>query len=1115
MAYENLVTDQDEEDPGNQLWYKDAIIYEVHVRAFYDSDADGIGDFPGLTQKLDYLQALGVTAIWLLPFYPSPLKDDGYDIADYQGVHPDYGTLEDFRAFLEQAHQRGLRVITELVLNHTSDQHAWFQRARRAAAGTPERDYYVWSERDDRYPEARVIFQDFELSNWTWDPVAGAYFWHRFYSHQPDLNYGNPSVLEAMLGVIDFWLGLGVDGLRLDAVPYLTESEGTQSENLPGTHRILKQIRSHVDERFAGRMLLAEANQWPEDAAAYFGTGDECQMAFHFPLMPRLFMSLRRGDSFPIVDILSQTPDIPPTCQWALFLRNHDELTLEMVTEEERLYMWRTYAHDPQARLNLGIRRRLAPLLGNDRRRIELMNALLLSMPGTPVLYYGDEIGMGDNIYLGDRNGVRTPMQWGSGLNAGFSDARPQRLYLPLVIDPEYHYSTLHVEAQEYSNSSLLKWMRRLLGLRKRYRAFGRGSMAFLKTGNKRTLAFLRCYGSEIILVVANLSRFTQHLELDLSQFAGKAPFDVFGRGAFPVIGDERYPFTAGPHAFNWYSIEQTAEDRGERSRAQGQWPRLVVDADWLEALRGQSKVWLEDLLPTYLDSHVWYQGKGNQLLGCHIQHIIPLGPETGHHYLMLLRTEYADADPELYAVPTAYADGKAADSLKDQRPYAVIAEIAFKSSPERHGVLYDAAYEPQVVSELVLAIVNDDKKSRSSGLQSSLSTEWPARLELGPQMINCLEPASANTLAALGEVAVLKLYRRVEEGINPDVEMGTFLTTHNYAHAPRVFASLCYPMPFHETITLATLQQYVKNDGNAWVYTLQQVREYLGRVRRGGVPTRAPALTPQNLLEGLDTEVPPEAAQLIGPYLDQVLLLSRRTAELHLTLASDHEHPTFAPEPMTDLYRRSLYQSMRALTLETLGRLESAAAGLDPLGQRLAGEVLQRQSRLLPQFEALRSRHVHGWRIRCHGNLHLEEVLRTGADFAIIDFEGEATIPVYERRLKAHPLTDVVSLLHSFFYAARVAFDETREQGSEPATPAMEDDGVRFWQYWVAVAFLRQYRQGVEKSDLFPTSQNLNVLFPALYLARSLHELEHELRWRPDWAGIPLHDLLEFLRAT
>ncbi|HSP55550.1 MAG TPA: maltose alpha-D-glucosyltransferase, partial [Dehalococcoidia bacterium] len=520
--YEGLL----EDDP---FWYRDAIIYETHVRAFSDSDGDGIGDFRGLTQKLDYLQDLGITAIWLLPFYPSPLKDDGYDIADYTNVHQNYGTLRDFMVFLREAHTRGIRVITELVLNHTSDQHPWFQRARRSAPDSRWRNFYVWSDTTEKYKSARIIFKDFESSNWAWDPIANSHYWHRVYSHQPDLNFDNPETKEALFNVLDFWLDAGVDGLRLDAVPYLYEREGTSCENLPETHGALKELRRHVDRGYPNRMLLAEANQWPEDAISYFGDGDECHMAFHFPVMPRLFMAVQMEDRFPIVDILNQTPPIPDGCQWGLFLRNHDELTLEMVTDEDRDYMYRVYAEERQARINLGIRRRLAPLLGNNRRRIELMNGLLFSLPGTPIIYYGDEIGMGDNIYLGDRNSVRTPMQWSGDRNAGFSRANPQSLFLPVTIDPEYHYETVNVEAQQNNPHSLLWWMKRLIALRKRYRAFSRGSIEFLFPDNRKVLTFIRRFEGETILVVANLSRFVQYVELDLSAFRGRRPVELFG----------------------------------------------------------------------------------------------------------------------------------------------------------------------------------------------------------------------------------------------------------------------------------------------------------------------------------------------------------------------------------------------------------------------------------------------------------------------------------------------------------------------------------------------------------------------------------------------------------
>jgi maltose alpha-D-glucosyltransferase/alpha-amylase len=538
-------------------WYKDAIIYELPVKSFSDGNADGIGDFQGLSEKLDYLEQLGVTCLWLLPFFPSPLKDDGYDIADYTSVHPSYGTLDDFKRFLQAAHDRGMRVVIELVLNHTSDQHPWFRRARSAPPGSPERGYYVWSETDQAFPDVRIIFIDTERSNWSWDPVAQAYYWHRFFHHQPDLNFDNPAVIREIEAILDFWINLGVDGFRLDAVPYLIEREGTSCENLPETHAVIKAVRRHVDASGPGRMLLAEANQLPADVRAYFGDGDECHMAYHFPVMPRMFLALHSEDRQPITDVLERTPEIPDECQWALFLRNHDELTLEMVSDDERDYMYLAYSMDPQARLNLGIRRRLAPLVGNSRRRIELLNALLFSFPGTPIIYYGDEIGMGDNVYLGDRNGVRTPMQWTSDRNGGFSRADAARLYSPVLMDALYGYQAVNVEAEESDRASLLHWMRNLIRLRKQFKVFGRGSIEFLSPSNRKVLAYVRRYRDDIILCVANLARSVQPVELDLKTFAGLTPVEMLGYTEFPVISTEPYFLSLGDSGFYWFELQR------------------------------------------------------------------------------------------------------------------------------------------------------------------------------------------------------------------------------------------------------------------------------------------------------------------------------------------------------------------------------------------------------------------------------------------------------------------------------------------------------------------------------------------------------------------------------
>jgi maltose alpha-D-glucosyltransferase/alpha-amylase len=542
--------------PAQPDWYKDSIIYQLHVRTFFDSNGDGIGDFRGLQQKLDYLQELGVNAIWLLPFYPSPLRDDGYDIADYCAVHDSYGTLDDLKAFLAAAHERGIRVIIELVLNHTSDQHPWFQEARSSRAN-PRRNWYVWSDTDEAYRDARIIFVDTELSNWAWDPVSKAYYWHRFFSHQPDLNYDNPEVREAMWNVMKFWLDLGVDGFRLDAVPYLVERDGTSCENLPETHDIVRELRHRLDESFPGKMLLAEANQWPADVCAYFGKGDEFHMAFHFPLMPRMFMAVKLEDRKPVIEILQRTPEIPQNCQWCIFLRNHDELTLEMVTDVERDYMYDEYAREKTMRINVGIRRRLAPLMENDRRRIELLNGMLMSLPGTPVIYYGDEIGMGDNIYLGDRNGVRTPMQWDGHWNAGFSSTDPERLYAPLISNPVYGYQAVNVDSQKRSEHSQLSWMKHLIQVRKSSQVFSRGTIEFLDPPNHRVLAYVREYGNERVLAVNNLSAASQAVELNLRKYKGFIPIEMSGKTIFPRVGELPYLLTMGPYQFYWFRLRR------------------------------------------------------------------------------------------------------------------------------------------------------------------------------------------------------------------------------------------------------------------------------------------------------------------------------------------------------------------------------------------------------------------------------------------------------------------------------------------------------------------------------------------------------------------------------
>ncbi|MDR5683262.1 MAG: maltose alpha-D-glucosyltransferase [Armatimonadota bacterium] len=1071
-----------DDDP---LWYKDAVIYELHVRAFADSDDDGIGDFRGLVTKLDYLQELGVTAVWLLPFYPSPLRDDGYDIADYIDIHPHYGTLRDVQVFFHEAHRRGLRVITELVLNHTSDQHPWFQRARRAPRGSRAREMYVWSDTPDRYRQARVVFKDFETSNWTWDPVAGAYYWHRFYAHQPDLNYDNPRVHRAMLRVVDFWLQMGVDGLRLDAVPYLYEREGTNCENLPETIAFLRALRRHVDAHFRNRMLLAEANQWPEDVVPYLG--DACHMAFHFPLMPRMFMAIHMEDRFPITDILDQTPPIPPTSQWALFLRNHDELTLEMVTDEERDYMYRVYAHDPQARINLGIRRRLAPLLGNHRRRIELMNGLLFSLPGSPVIYYGDEIGMGDNIYLGDRNGVRTPMQWSPDRNAGFSRANPQKLYLPVIIDPEYHYESVNVEAQLHNPHSLLWWMRRLIALRRRYQAFGRGSLELLAPENRKVLAFVRRWEAETILVVCNLSRFAQFAELDLSEFAGRVPVELFGRVAFPRIGALPYLLTLGPHAFYWFSLEPARE----RVRLPSAPVRTVAGA-WPEVVRSQA---FADALATWLPGRRWFGAKARTIKSVSVEDAVELdGPRV---LLALVRVDYAEGTPDLYAVPLTSVPQNRLSS--QDGPGAAVVRLASGDA------VCDALSDADACRTLLRAI---GARRPFRGKRGELVARRVAGFRLPSDLPEPqpLRAEQSNTSLVYGDRLILKLFRRVEPGPNPELEIGRLLTERRFAHAAPLVAALEYRAGRGEPATIAVLQGLVPNQGDAWQYTLDALRFFFESVMASRAPVDASAPAPLEV-----GNPPPAIAEAIGGYWEVARLLGRRTGELHRLLASSSD-PAFAPEPFTPFYQQAIYQSMRTGAVRVLRKLRSRLPTLPAQVREEANRVADMERSILSRFRAVRDRRLEGMRIRIHGDYHLGQVLHTGRDFAIIDFEGEPARPLSERRIKRSPLRDVAGMLRSFHYAAFAALNVVESAGLVGERTTMEG-WAQTWYRWVSAAFVQAYLETVAGSGLLPGDpEDLALLLEVLLLEKAVYEVGYELNNRPGWVRIPLRGILELM---
>ena len=1105
------------------LWYKDAIIYELHVRAFYDSDSDGIGDFLGLTEKLDYLEDLGVTTIWLLPFYPSPFKDDGYDVSDYTSVQPTYGTTHDFRVFLREANYRGIRVINEIILNHTSDQHPWFQRARRAASGSHGRDFYVWSDTRDKYKEARIIFKDFESSNWTWDPVANAYYWHRFYSHQPDLNFDNPLVRQAILRAVNFWLDLGVSGLRLDAVPYLYEREGTNCENLPETHSFLKELRRRVDERFRNRMLLAEANQWPEDAIAYFGEGDECHMAYHFPVMPRMFMAMRMEHRFPIVDILQHTPPIPETCQWALFLRNHDELTLEMVTDEERDYMYRVYAHDTQARLNLGIRRRLAPLLNNDRKKIELMNGLLFSLPGTPVIYYGDEIGMGDNFYLGDRNSVRTPMQWSADRNAGFSHTNPQRLYLPVNIDPEYHYEAVNVEAQQNNADSLLWWMKRLIALRKRFKAFGRGSLEFLYPENRKILAFVRRYEDETILVVANLSRSVQHTSLNLAKFNEKVPVEVFGQAEFPRIGESPYFVTLSPYAFYWFSLElrQPEQIDLQISPLEVSLPTLALAGEWKDLYMRRRKPMLEAALLSYMRQRRWFGSKARYTRSAEIQDVIAVPYDMAVAHLILAKIEYSEGEPETYLLPITFSSEGRARQVIDELPQAAIAHLKLRGKDgERDGVIYDALVERGFRDALLRAMARPHhfKGEKGELVTSHIQTVFRKIREPVEENLesSILKGEQTNTSVLYGNRFKLKLFRRLEEGVSPELDIGRFLTEKEpFPNTPAVAGVLEYrSRRLSEPITLAILHGYVNNEGDGWNYTLDSLGRYFERVL-AHPRAEEPLPSGRSVVDMSDEVLPAIAQETIGEYLHSAQLLGQRTAELHLALASAMDDPNFAPEPFSVTYQRSLCHGMRGYASQVLQLLRQSLKQLPEEAKADARKVLGLEDAIMGRFQDLTSQRITGMRVRCHGDYHLGQVLYTGRDFVIIDFEGEPTRHLGERRIKRSPLRDVAGMIRSFHYAAYTALRGRASTIVRPEDLPLLEEWARSWYLWVSATFLKSYLEFMADIPILPQGrEGMKVILDAYLLDKALYEVNYELNNRPDWVGLPLHGILQMLET-
>jgi maltose alpha-D-glucosyltransferase/alpha-amylase len=1081
-------------------WYKDAIIYELHIKAFRDSDGDGIGDFGGLLEKLDYLKDLGVTAIWVLPFYPSPLKDDGYDIADYYSINPSYGDISQFKQFLEEAHERNLKVITELVINHTSDQHPWFQRARKAPERSVEREYYVWTDDPQKYKDVRIIFQDFETSNWTWDPVAEQYYWHRFFNHQPDLNYDNPAVQQEVFKIIDYWCAMGVDGFRLDAVPYLYERENTNGENLPETHQYLKKLRQHIDENFPGTVLLAEANMWPEDSASYFGNGDECHMNYHFPVMPRMFMSLQMEDRYPITDIFDQTPEIPETCQWAIFLRNHDELTLEMVTDEERDYMYKVYAKDPKAKINLGIRHRLGPLMENNRRKIELMNVLLFSLRGTPVIYYGDEIGMGDNFYLGDRDGVRTPMQWSPDRNAGFSMANPQKLYLPLILDPEYHYESVNVETQRRNPSSLLWFMKHLINTRKKHKAFSRGDMKFINVENPKVLAFTRSYREEIILMVVNLSRYTQSAELELADYKGFSPVEVFSRNKFPAIKEEgNYFFTLGPHGHYWFRLEKAYPDVDGKINLPeinlNKWENLS-DSNILEELTN-------NILPGYLLKTQWFEGKERVIRSVFISNYANIRIQDNDTMFLLFDVIYESSLPETYQLPVIFLEGQIAATYSENFPTGVTCRMNIAG---REGLLCDALYTPVLQQEVFKKMANNQVAPvKDSEIRFIANEEVKKYFYEHKEIRSRVLPVDDNnTSIGYDNLFFLKIYRHVDLGINPDVEITKFLTEQTkFIQVPPLLGTIVWKYP-KDSIVLGIMQTLVEYHGNGRTYMLERLNNYHDRiVARETHPAleMKGALTDPVSFENF----PDDLKEFIGGTVSEgIRLIAVRTGEMHKALSSRNDIKQFAPEEFSLHYQRSLFAGLQSVVRGAFNNHKSNLDKLAPAVRKEAEAVLARKDEVLKTLKKIYTRKLDVSKIRIHGNYDLKQVVFTGKDLAIVDFHGDPTRTYSERRLKRSPLRDVAGMIRSIHYVAHEGL--LLKHGSNQEELRKLEPFAALWTHYVSGLFMKSYLDTVQDSAFIPKEKgDLKIMLDTYLLEKAVYSLNYELKKRPQWAIVPI----------
>ncbi|MEJ0029755.1 MAG: maltose alpha-D-glucosyltransferase [Bacteroidota bacterium] len=1085
---------------NDPLWFKDAIIYEISVRAFFDSNGDGIGDFQGLIQKLDYLEDLGIDTIWLLPFYPSPLKDDGYDVTEYCDIHPDYGTLADFKQFLKEAHRRGLRVVTELILNHTSDQHPWFQKSRKARAGSRYKDYYVWSNTQDRYKDARIIIASDESTNWSWDNEAKAYYWHRYYRFQPDLNFDNPEVQLEIIRITDFWMKLGVDGFRLSSVPFLFEEEGTPCENLPQTHTFVKKLRAHIDKNYKDRVLIAEANLWPEDAASYFGDGDECHMNFNYPLMPRLFLGLRTEDSYPIIDIIDQTPSTPKNTQWALFLRNHDEIGLEMVTEEEKDYLFKAYATDPNTKHNLGIRRRLAPLLNNDRRKVELLHAILLSLPGSPVLYYGDEIGMGDNIYLGDRFGVRTPMQWNMNLNAGFSSANPQKLYLPVITDPVYRYESVNVATQEENPSSMMWWFKNVIAMRRRLNVFGHGELKFIESSNAKILSFVRYDENVRIIVVANLSQFSQSTTLDLSDFKDCDITEVFSQNRFKSVEESDYYITIGPYGYFWFQAD--ASEKKESIGGSGELPLVKTGVSWEKFFNhyNEIRVLERKVLQPFMRKCRWFGGKARAISKLAVKKSFPLKVEGNTHFLCIIEVHYVQRLPELYFLPMVFIPS---DGVFERVEYTAQSVVCRAEIQGVTGFVIDSSYDRSFRDYLFSSMARNQKIREDEGTLEFNSSVYS---KLDPENVESkiLKAEQSNTSIIYNDQYFFKFYRKLEKEINPDLEIVRYLSEGtNFRNAPRYAGSIELVETDNSSYVLGLLQEKVENQGDAWVMTIDSVGRFYERVMTKGKNEKPPKLINRNVLTF--EEAPEIVQELIGRgFYERVVRLGQRTAEMHLALASDKSNPAFSPEVFTTNYQRSLYSGLRKLLRDRFKLLQNSLPKLSNETREFAKKVLALEDKILDSFTEIYQHKINAVRTRIHGDYHLGQVLFTGKDFIIIDFEGEPGFSFSERRLKKNPYKDVAGMMRSFHYAAfgKILLNENyRQQDLE-----FLEQWAEQWQHYIARFFLGAY---LEKMGL---SQKLSfehdILIRTFLIEKAIYELGYELNSRPDWVTVPLRGI-------